>query len=124
MSILMLGTVEWVEKLPAPIFREMFRNEIEKFYKEWSTEDYYDGDGFEYEERYRRSFLAQMYQSESNIKIYDFKVKNKNSNIKMEIKSKKWKLSVSGEENETQYHCDMCEKKFGKPQALCAIINV
>lgn len=119
----MLGTVECVEKLPAPIFREMFRNEIEKFYKEWSTEDYYDGDGFEYEERCRRSFLAQMYQSESNIKIYDFKVKNKNSNIKMEIKSKKWKLSESGVENEAQITVT-CEKKFGKPQALCVIINV
>lgn len=86
----------------------MFRSEIEEFYSKWSTEDYCEGDGFEFEERYRRSLLAQMCQSaESTIKIYDFKVMNKNSNMEMEIKTKKRTLSESSEENGSQYHYDV-----------------
>lgn len=78
MSASLVGTVEWVEKLHAPNFRQMFHSEIEEFCKERFTEDYYEGDESEYEERYLRSLLAQMHQwVKSNIKInYEQKSKH------------------------------------------------
>lgn len=93
----------WVEKVPAAIFRNKFGKEIEAFYESWSVENYYEGDGSEYEERYRRFLLAQMRE-------------------KAESETRTWS-SIDGDNqgndiNGEQHPGKMCDKTFYPGQAL------
>lgn len=96
--------LEWVEKVPAAIFRNKFGKEIKAFYESWSAENYYEGDGSEYEERYRRFLLAQMREkAESETGTCSSIDRDDQGN------------DITGEQRPGK----MCDKTFYPGQALC-----